>query len=373
MASVYFDPAVGGNGTTVTDDSNATTGLANGGHRTRFVPALAQVVAVAANVVSTAGASSASAVASAASAASAATIYDNFDDRYLGPKAVAPILDNDGNTLVTGALYFHTAGGNPGFRVWDGASWLEPAGSIQPDFNILREVHTATSGQTVFNLTNSYVVGTNAIMVYQNGSRLLNTDYTETSSTQIVLTTGATAGDELMYEIGVAVLGGVQTATNTSFTPTGTISSTNVQAALAELDSEKQPYDVNTAKLNVQQNFTKPQRPSLQAETSPISNTITWDLTDDQVFQCNLDANITTFNLTGTLSSLLGNQYQFIVRFNGGSTIAWNSNFKWPSATAPTLTGTSGKIDIFNFVVGSTDGGTTCYLFNTGKSQNMGA
>lgn len=47
MAQVYFDPAVGGNGTTVTDDANPTTGLANGGHRTRFVPALAQVVAVA--------------------------------------------------------------------------------------------------------------------------------------------------------------------------------------------------------------------------------------------------------------------------------------------------------------------------------------
>jgi hypothetical protein len=51
MASVYFDPAVGGNGTTVTDDSNPTTGLANGGHRTRFVPALSQTVAVAANTV----------------------------------------------------------------------------------------------------------------------------------------------------------------------------------------------------------------------------------------------------------------------------------------------------------------------------------
>lgn len=119
--------------------------------------------------------------------------------------------------------------------------------------------------------------------------------------------------------------------------------------------------------------FTKPQRPSLQSETAPSSNTITWDLTDDTVYQLNLNANVTTFNLTGTLSSLLGYQYQLIVRYNGGSTIAWNSNFKWPDGTAPTLTGTSGKIDIFNFVVGSTNGGTTCYLFNTGKSQNMGA
>jgi len=54
MASVTFLPEVGGNGSTVTDDANPTTGLANGGHRARFVPALAQVVAVASHVVDTA-------------------------------------------------------------------------------------------------------------------------------------------------------------------------------------------------------------------------------------------------------------------------------------------------------------------------------
>lgn len=47
MSSVFFDPAVGGDGSTVSDDSNPSTGLANGGHRTRFVAALAQVVAIA--------------------------------------------------------------------------------------------------------------------------------------------------------------------------------------------------------------------------------------------------------------------------------------------------------------------------------------
>ncbi len=46
MASATFPPALGGDGSTVTDDANATTGLANGGHRARFVPALAQTVAV---------------------------------------------------------------------------------------------------------------------------------------------------------------------------------------------------------------------------------------------------------------------------------------------------------------------------------------
>lgn len=52
--TAYFDPAVGGSGLTVTDDGNPTTGLDNDGHRARFVPALAQVVAVAQYVVDTA-------------------------------------------------------------------------------------------------------------------------------------------------------------------------------------------------------------------------------------------------------------------------------------------------------------------------------
>jgi hypothetical protein len=51
MASVTFPAGVGGDGSTVTDDANPTTGLANGGHRTRFVPALSQMVAVAQNTV----------------------------------------------------------------------------------------------------------------------------------------------------------------------------------------------------------------------------------------------------------------------------------------------------------------------------------
>lgn len=64
MAEVFFDPNVGGDGSTVTDDANPDTGLANGGHRLRFVPSLAQVVAVAAFVVQKA----ADAAAAAASA-----------------------------------------------------------------------------------------------------------------------------------------------------------------------------------------------------------------------------------------------------------------------------------------------------------------
>lgn len=54
MSSVTFSTSVGGDGSTVTDDNNATTGLKEGGWKTRFVPALTQEVAVANYVVNAA-------------------------------------------------------------------------------------------------------------------------------------------------------------------------------------------------------------------------------------------------------------------------------------------------------------------------------
>ena len=69
---------------------------------------VATVAASAAAAVVSASAASTSASASATSAAAAATSYDNFDDRYLGTKSSDPTLDNDGDALVDGALYFNT-------------------------------------------------------------------------------------------------------------------------------------------------------------------------------------------------------------------------------------------------------------------------
>jgi hypothetical protein len=47
MSSVTFPVDLGGDGNTYTDDSDPSTGLANGGHQTRFVPCLAGAVAMA--------------------------------------------------------------------------------------------------------------------------------------------------------------------------------------------------------------------------------------------------------------------------------------------------------------------------------------
>jgi len=70
---------------------------------------------------------SANAAASAQVAAESArdatlTAYDNFDDRYLGAKTSDPTLDNDGNALVAGALYFNSVDG--AMKVYTGSAWV---------------------------------------------------------------------------------------------------------------------------------------------------------------------------------------------------------------------------------------------------------
>ena len=124
----------------------------------------------------------------AASAAASEAAYDSFDDRYLGAKASPPAVDNDGDALLVGALFFDTTAGR--MKVYDGSSWIEAGSGVNGTSE--RQVYTATGGQTTFAAT--YDVG--FVDVYLNGVKLIaGTDFTATSGTNVVLTTGATAGD----------------------------------------------------------------------------------------------------------------------------------------------------------------------------------
>jgi hypothetical protein len=158
MSSVTFSTTVGGDGSTVTDDDNATTGLGNGGSLIRLVPMMQQVVNVAAYAVSISGGAGNDAIAAAASASAAATSataaaasYDSFDDRYLGAKSSNPTVDNDGNALLTGALYWNTTSSE--MRVYSGSAWVAtylPSGAYLPTAG------GTMTGNIVFNAGQSF-------------------------------------------------------------------------------------------------------------------------------------------------------------------------------------------------------------------------
>jgi hypothetical protein len=136
----------------------------------------------------------ANAAAAAASATAAEAAYDSFDDRYLGAKSTAPSVDNDGNALITGALYFNSV--TAVMQVWSGSAW----GNITSGVTALRWSKTAAGGETTLNGTDdnavslTYTVGYE--QVYLNGVFLSRGgDYTASTGSSITGLTALAAGD----------------------------------------------------------------------------------------------------------------------------------------------------------------------------------
>ncbi len=106
-----------------------TTGPVSGGEYSAkyyALDALSSKNAAASSATSAASANTAAAAAQAAAeAARDATLaaYDNFDDRYLGVKTSDPTVDNDGNPLAAGMLYFNSA--TAAMKVYTGTSWVD--------------------------------------------------------------------------------------------------------------------------------------------------------------------------------------------------------------------------------------------------------
>ena len=140
---------------------------------------------------------SASETLAATYAANAASSYDQFDDRYLGSKTADPALDNDGNALIVGALYFNTTDGV--MKVYTASGWVNASSSLVATLS--KFFFTATASQTVFSGTDdegeTFTCAPEFTLVTLNGVVLEDgSDYTATASA-ITLTAGANAGDEL--------------------------------------------------------------------------------------------------------------------------------------------------------------------------------
>jgi hypothetical protein len=102
--------------------ASATSATSAAASATAAATSATSAAASATAATTSAASASTSATSAAASATDAATTYDNFDDRYLGAKTTAPTVDNDGNALITGAMYFNSTTGV--MAVWSGSAWV---------------------------------------------------------------------------------------------------------------------------------------------------------------------------------------------------------------------------------------------------------
>jgi len=120
-----------------TSASNASTSASNASTSATAASGSASTASTqASNASSSASAAASSASSAATSATNAAAAqtaaesardatlaaYDSFDDRYLGAKSSDPSVDNDGNALIAGALYFNSTDGI--MKLYTGSAWV---------------------------------------------------------------------------------------------------------------------------------------------------------------------------------------------------------------------------------------------------------
>jgi len=128
------------------------------------------------------------------------------------------------------------------------------------------------------------------------------------------------------------------------------------------IGTDVQAYDADNVVSDVANEYTATQ--NFNATTLSDGATINWDASANQTCSVTLGGNRTMAAPTNLVD---GAFYHITVIQDGtGSrTITWNSVFKWPSATAPTLTTTASAKDELTFRSDGTN------MYNVGQALNV--
>jgi len=248
--------------------SSASTSASNASTSASNASTSASNAATSASNASTSASAAAADAASAASAlASTLAAYDNFDDRYLGAKSSDPSLDNDGNALVAGALYFNTT--IPGMKVYTGSAWViaysSGAGLLQVSNN-LSDVASVSTSRTNLGLG----TGDSPQFTAVNIGNASDTTVTRASAGVIavegsnVLMASNIGSTVQAYDAQLADIAGLTPTDNGVVIGNGTNfvveSGATLKTSLGlTIGTDVQAYDADTAKTDVVQTFTAAQ------------------------------------------------------------------------------------------------------------------
>jgi hypothetical protein len=187
-------------------ETNAATSETNAGNSASAASASQSAAATSAtNASNSASAAStsetnaaASASAASASEAAAAASFDAFDDRYLGAKSSDPSVDNDGNSLLTGALYFDTSANI--MKVYGGSSWIAAYASLSGAMfgsNNLSDVASVSSSRSNLGLG----TGDNVVFnqVETTNGLIVGGDLTVNGTLTTIDTTNLAVSDNMIY------------------------------------------------------------------------------------------------------------------------------------------------------------------------------
>ena len=207
--------------------------------------------------------------------------------------------------------------------------------------------YTATASQTTFAATYTPP----SLQVFVNGVLLNAADYTATSGTNVVLATGCSAGDIvdiiaiIVGNVGVAAYpgAGIAVSTGSAWTtsltaPTGALVGTTDSQTLTSKTIEAGTFTNGYTEETV---------------TANTGTAYTIDLANGSVQILTLTGNVTYTFPTATA----GRSFLLIEKQDatGSRTVTWPAAVKWPSGTAPTITSTASRSDLFGFTADGTN------------------
>ena len=228
--------------------------------------------------------------------AAAELALDSFDDRYLGAKSSAPTVDNDGDALAVGAMYYDT--NDDIIYVWNGTLWqtiTTGSGGLQAANN-LSDLASAGTSRTNLGLE----IGTD-VQAYSAVLDATTASYTTAEETKLAgIETGATA-DQTASEIMTAIQTVDGTGSGLDADLLDGIDSTGfataAQGTLA--NSAVQPGD-NVSTLTNDAGY-------LTAETNDLTAAVTWaNVPDANITQSSVTQHQAALSITESQISDLG-------------------------------------------------------------------
>lgn len=156
-----------------------------------------------------------------------------YRQRYLGAKSVPPTVDDNGDPVAAGAMYFDTTLGF--LRSFNGVTWITTGSSVAA--LMVRQAATATAGQTSVTVPGGYDAGN--IIVYVNGLAMSPGDVDVTSGTVITgFPAALSAGDEVAWvKFGAVTLANVYTKTEVDGFFAGQTAALNTLKGQVEMDN----------------------------------------------------------------------------------------------------------------------------------------